>query len=232
MKLTIQPIKEISDLAKKKNIIFHTDAVQAFGNLDIDLELCKNIDLLSISGHKFGAPKGVGALFVRKKTKIVPLIHGGGQEFHKRAGTENVANIVGLCKAAAICSKELMQKQSKLRDLTKYFIDTIKKRIPDVLFNGSATAKVPGIVNITFQSVDGILLQNMLAAAGIYTSLGSACSCKNDLGSRTLLAMYKGLWAAKNSIRFSFDSNISSADIEYIIETLVDKVNFIRKEQR
>lgn len=90
----------------RKRIHISTDAVQAFGNLDIDLELCKNIDLLSISGHKFGAPKGVGALFVRKKTKIVPLIHGGGQEFHKRAGTENVANIVGLGKAAAICSKE------------------------------------------------------------------------------------------------------------------------------
>lgn len=172
---TIEPIKEISRIVHSNNAIFHTDAVQAVGNIKIDVKEM-GIDLLSMSAHKFYGPKGVGALYVRDGIDFIQLQNGGHQENDKRAGTENVAGIVGLGKAIEIANDNVMHNNGKLLNLRNYCIEQIKNRIPYIRINGDLNSRLPGNINISFLYVNGKDLVKLLAKKGICTSSGSACS--------------------------------------------------------
>ena len=154
---TIQPIKEIGELAKEKDIYFHTDAVQAVGNIPIDVE-DMNIDLLSLSGHKINGPKGVGALYIKQGVNISNMLHGGGQEMKKRASTENVPGIVGLGKAIEIATKDISKKEKYLTELRNYFIEEITKKVPDTIVNGDLEKRLPGNINICFKYIGSMCI--------------------------------------------------------------------------
>lgn len=175
---TIQPIKEIGYIAKKHQILFHTDSVQAIGNVKIDVDEM-NIDLLSMSAHKFYGPKGVGALYVRDGVKFDRIQDGGHQEKNKRAGTENVAGIVGLGKAIELADKGLEEYNAKLTNLRDYYFSKIEEQIPKIKINGHRTNRLPGNANISFENVDGQELLLKLDERGICASTGSACSSRN-----------------------------------------------------
>ncbi|OYO91973.1 cysteine desulfurase NifS, partial [Lachnotalea glycerini] len=172
---TVEPIKEIGKLAREKNIIFHTDAVQAFGHIPIDVEEC-NIDMLSASAHKLNGPKGVGFLYIRNNIEVLPLIYGGGQEKGKRAGTENVPGIVGFGEATKIAIEKLEQRSKKEMKLRDYLTKRILYEIPFTRLNGSNKARLPNNVNISFQFIEGDNLLVMLDTAGGCASVGSSWS--------------------------------------------------------
>ena len=174
---TIEPIKEIGQIAKKHQILFHTDAVQAIGNIKIDVDEM-NIDLLSMSAHKFYGPKGVGALYVREGIEFQRIQDGGHQEKNKRAGTENVAGIVGIGKAIEICQQNLEEYNKKLKNLRDYYFLEIENKIPNIKINGHRTKRLPGNANISFENVDGQQLLLKLDELGICSSTGSACSSR------------------------------------------------------
>ncbi len=185
---TIQPIKQISEIAKEKNIIFHTDCVQAVGNVDIKVDEL-GIDLLSMSAHKFYGPKGVGALYVRNGVEFEKIQDGGHQERDKRAGTENVAGIVGLGKAIEIANNNLENYNSKLLKLKNYFMREITEQFPNVKINGDLKHRLPGNINISFPGVDAEELLLKLDSIGIYASAGSACSSGSQEPSHVLKAI-------------------------------------------
>ena len=199
---TIEPIKEIGDICKDKGIIFHTDAVQAIGALPIDVN-AMNVDMLSMSAHKFYGPKGVGALYIRKGTKIHNLIHGGAQERGKRSGTENISGIVGMGKAIEMAVNNMNMETERLKKLRDKLIKGLLE-IDDTILNGTAgNSRLPGNVNVCFKNVEGQLLLMMLDRDGICASSGSACSAGSLEPSHVLKAIGVPLEYLKGSVRFT-----------------------------
>lgn len=224
---TIQPIKEIGEITKQNNVYFHTDAVQAIGNIKIDVNQL-NIDLLSLSSHKFNGPKGTGALFIREGVNIDPFVHGGSQERGRRAGTENVPGIVGLGKAIELATSDIEVKNRKIMTLRDTFIRKVLNNIPGTELNGHPTERLPGNANISFNPIDARYLASFLDNNNIYVSTGSACSCKSNSISRVLLAMNKAENVAFSSVRFTFGEDNTADEIEYTVNILSDEVNRIR----
>ncbi|MBC8588476.1 cysteine desulfurase NifS [Paratissierella segnis] len=224
---TIQPIKEIGEIAKSKNIIFHTDAVQAIGNVRIDVKEL-NIDLLSLSAHKFYGPKGMGALYIRKGLQIDPLIAGGGQERNKRAGTENVPGIVGLGKAIELAYENLEEHNEKLIKLRERLINGIQENIKYTRINGHRTKRLPGNVNVCFEFIEGESLLLSLDIEGIAGSSGSACTSGSLDPSHVLLAIGLPHEIAHGSLRLSLGDFNTEEEVDYVIAKLVKIVDRLR----
>ena len=227
---TIEPIKEISRIVHSNNAIFHTDAVQAVGNIKIDVKEM-GIDLLSMSAHKFYGPKGVGALYVRDGIDFIQLQNGGHQENDKRAGTENVAGIVGLGKAIEIANDNVMHNNGKLLNLRNYCIEQIKNRIPYIIINGDLNSRLPGNINISFLYVNGKDLVKLLAKKGICTSSGSACSSGLPQPSHVLLAMGLSEDIASSALRITLGKENTKEDIDYFVDELEKIVVNLRTER-
>ena len=218
---TIEPIEEIGKIAKQKNIIFHTDAVQAIGNAKIDVKKL-NIDMLSLSGHKFYAPKGVGALYIRDGIKVRKLQDGGEQESNMRAGTENVAEIVGLGKAIELIYNEFDSYNLKIKELRDYFINSVKKEFDEIKINGDMNKRLSGNANISFKGINGSELLFKLDSFGICASAGSACSTSNPEPSNVLTAIGLEKEYLDGTLRFSFGKDNTKEDVDYLISKLVE----------
>lgn len=216
---TIEPIEEIGKIAKQKNIVFHTDAVQAIGNVRIDAQKL-NIDMLSLSGHKFYAPKGIGALYVKEGINFEKLQDGGEQERNKRAGTENVAEIVGLGKAIELIDKEQEEYNAKLKELRDYYFQEIKTAIPNVKINGDLENRLPGNANISFQGINGSELLFKLDEFGICASAGSACSTSNPMPSHVLTAIGLDSEFLDGTLRISFGRENTKEDVAFLVQKL------------
>jgi len=224
---TIEPIAEIGKIAKEKGIIFHTDAVQAIGNVEIDVKK-ENIDMLSLSAHKFYGPKGVGALYVRKGIRLSPYIDGGAQERRKRAGTENTAGIVGLGKAIELACENIPEKSEKLKKLRDRLIGLVESKIPYVRLNGHRTDRLPGNVNMCFRYIEGEALLLSLDLKGISASSGSACTSGSLDPSHVLLSIGLPHEIAHGSLRVSFGDFNTEEDVDYIADALVEIVERLR----
>ncbi len=224
---TIQPIKEIGQIAKSKNIIFHTDAVQAMGNIQIDVE-DMNIDLLSMSAHKVYGPKGVGALYIKKGVQLEPLIIGGGQERRKRAGTENVPAIVGMGKAMELACKNLDEHNRKLTSLRDKLIEKIEDNIDEIKLNGHRTKRLPGNVNFSFQYIEGESLLLSMDMVNIACSSGSACTSGSLDPSHVLLAIGLTHEIAHGSLRLSLGDFNNEEEIDYVVDELTKIVQRLR----
>ena len=216
---TIQPIDEIAKIAKDNNIIFHTDAVQACGNTPIDVQKM-DIDMLSLSGHKIHAPKGIGALYVESGVEFEKLIQGGHQEKDKRAGSENVAGIVGIGKACEIANKNMTSHIEKLESLRDYYINQVETKIQGAKLNGSKNRRLPGNANFSFPNIRGEELLLRLDEKGICASSGSACSTGSNKPSHVLMAIGLDHTLAYNSLRTTFDEENEKEDIDYLIKIL------------
>lgn len=227
---TIESIKEISRIVHSNNAIFHTDAVQAVGNIKIDVKEM-GIDLLSMSAHKFYGPKGVGALYVRDSIDFIQLQNGGHQENDKRAGTENVAGIVGLGKAIELANNNIIQNNERLLNLRNYCIEQIKNRIPYIRINGDLNSRLPGNINISFLYVNGKDLVKLLAKKGICTSSGSACSSGLPQPSHVLLAMGLSEDIASSALRITLGKENTKEDIDYFVDELEKIVVNLRTER-
>ncbi len=224
---TIQPIKEIGKIAHEHNIYFHTDAVQAIGNIKIDVNEM-NIDSLSLSGHKFYGPKGIGALYVKNGVSFNKYISGGHQERNKRAGTENVAGIVGLASAMERAYKELDEHNKKISELRDYYESSILEKIPYVKVNGNVKNRLPGNSNISFRYIEGEGLLLNLDLKGICASSGSACTSGFLDPSHVLLAIGLPHEIAHGSLRISIGKYNTKEEIDYLIDSLVEIVNKLR----
>ncbi len=224
---TIQPIEEIGAIAKEHGIPLHTDAVQAVGNIHIDVEKL-GIDLLSMSAHKFYGPKGVGALYVRKGVNLEPYIHGGAQERGKRASTENVPGIVGMGKAIELAASNIDSYNKKLLELRDMTIDGILAKIPYVRLNGDREKRLPGNVNFSFEFIEGESLLLLLDMAGICASSGSACTSGSLDPSHVLIAIGLPHEIAHGSLRLSFGWDNTREDVEYLLEVLPNIVKRLR----
>ena len=224
---TIQPIKEIGAIAKEKGIYFHTDAVQAVANVPIDVQEM-NIDLLSLSGHKFYGPKGIGVLYIRRGVKIEAVQMGGAQERNLRAGTENVPAIVGLGIAARNAKRELSEKAAHLTKLRDKLIQGIQTRILNVKLNGHPTKRLPGNVNVSFRFIEGEALLLNLDIKGIAASSGSACTSGSLDPSHVLLALGLTHETAHGSLRMTLGKMNTEADIDYVLEVLPEIVTRLR----
>ncbi len=224
---TIQPIQEIGALAREKGILFHTDAVQAVGNVDIDVNKL-NIDLLSLSAHKFYGPKGVGALYVKKGVKITSFIHGGAQERGKRASTENLPGIIGLGKAIELATENMEEYNKKLLDLRDKTIEGLMARIPYIRLNGHRSNRLPGNVNISFQYIEGESLLLMLDMQGVCGSSGSACSSGSLDPSHVLMAIGLPHEIAHGSLRLTFGDVNTQEDVDFILEEIPKIVSRLR----
>ncbi len=225
---TIQPIKEIGKIAKNNNIYFHTDAVQAVGNLKIDVQ-DMNIDALSLSGHKFYGPKGIGALYVKTGVNFKKYIDGGHQERNKRAGTENVAGIVGMAKALEMAYETLEEHNKTIKDLRNYYEKQIEEKIPYIKINGDKEKRLPGNSNISFRFIEGEGLLLNLDLKGICASSGSACTSGSLDPSHVLLAIELPHEIAHGSLRISIGKYNTKEEIDYLIENLVEIVNRLRE---
>lgn len=224
---TIEPIREIGELATEHGILFHTDAVQAYGQLPIAVNDC-HIDLLSASAHKLNGPKGVGFLYINKKVKIRPLLHGGQQERGRRAGTENVPGIIGMAAAAkrAFCTmEEKARKESELRD---YLIARIEKEIPYSCLNGHRTKRLPNNINISFELVKGESMLIMLDMKGICASSGSACTSGSLDPSHVLLAIGLSHEKAHGSLRLTLSEENTKEEMDIVADALVEIVERLR----
>ena len=226
---TIEPIKELAQIAKENNIYFHTDAVQAAGKIKIDVKEL-GVDLLSISGHKFYGPKGVGVLYIKKGTKIHPLIHGGHHEKNRRAGTENVAGIIGIAKAAEISMNFLENPENnlKIKNLRDLLQKSILEKIPDVIINGHPEKRMDNILNICIKYIEGESVLIHLDFEGICASSGSACTSGSLEPSHVLLAIGLPHEIAHGSIRFSFGKFNTEEDVKKVIEVLPGIVEKLR----
>lgn len=223
----IQPIKEIGKLAHEKGILFHTDAVQAYGQLPIDVEEM-NIDMLSASGHKLNGPKGIGFLYIRKGVKIRSFVHGGAQERSRRAGTENVPGIVGFGKAVEIAVATMDERIKYETELRDYLIDRLLAEIPYARLNGHRTKRLPNNVNISFQFIEGESLLIMLDMAGICGSSGSACTSGSLDPSHVLLAIGLPHEIAHGSLRMTLGEENTKEDMDYVIDNLKRIVDRLR----
>lgn len=227
---TIQPVQEIGRLCKQYDVYFHTDAVQAFGKVPIDVQAMR-IDMLSASGHKFGAPKGVGFLYVRKGTKIKSFMRGGHQEKGLRAGTENVAGIVGMGVAAELANKTMANRASKERTIRALMIKRLEEEIPNVHDNGPLNEKeyLPGIINLTIDGVDGESLVMMLDTMGICISAGSACNSESIEPSHVLKAIGLTDEQAHSTIRISLSDTTRVQEAHYTVDAIKRCVERLRK---
>ncbi len=224
---TIQPIEEIGKIAKEKNIIFHTDAVQASGKIPIDVKKL-NVDLLSISGHKLYAPKGSGVLYIKKGTKLHPLLHGGSHEKNKRAGTENVSYIVGLAKACEIASKNMKDENERMLKLRQKLEKGILEKIEYVQINGHIMKRLSNTSNISFNFIEGEGILMSLDMDGFAASTGSACTSGTLEPSHVLSAMGVPPEKAQGSVRFSLGHYTTEKDIEKLLEILPKIVERLR----
>lgn len=224
---TIQPIKEIGQIAKSNGIIFHTDAVQAIGNVKIDVQDL-NIDALSMSGHKIYAPKGIGALYIRNEIKFEKIQHGGHQESNKRAGTENVAGIVGLGKAIELIYNNFESYNAKLINLRDYYIDEIEKNFENIHLNGDRIDRLPGNANISFKGIDAGELLLKLDSYGICASAGSACTSGSLEPSHVLLAIGLKEDYAQGALRVSFGKDNNKEDVKYLIDCIRQSIKKLK----
>lgn len=224
---TIEPIKEIGKIAREHNVYFHTDAVQAVGNLKIDVDEL-NIDLLSMSAHKFYGPKGVGALYVRHGVKFDSLIFGGHQERNKRAGTENVAGIVGIGEAIEKAYKNFDKTSTYLLKLREHYINEVEKRIPYIKINGHRENRLPGNANISFKYIEGESLLLNLDIKDICASSGSACTSGSLDPSHVLLALGMSHEVAHGSLRVTFGIDNTIEDVDYLVDNLCEIVKRLR----
>lgn len=216
---TIEPIEEIGEIAKEKNVYFHTDSVQAIGNIKLDVQKM-NIDSLSMSAHKFYGPKGVGALYVREGVPFIKLQDGGHQEKNKRAGTENTAGIIGLGKAIELAYKNIDEYNDKLQKLRDYYILEVEKEIPGAVLNGHRTKRLPGNANISFKGINGADLLLELDEKGICASTGSACNTGSTEPSHVLVAIGLRPEYLQGSLRITFGEENTKADVDYLVSSL------------
>ena len=224
---TVEPIAEIGKIAKERGVLFHTDAVQAFAQIPINVDDC-NIDMLSASGHKLNGPKGIGFLYIRRGVKIRSFIHGGAQERKRRAGTENVPGIAGLGKAvelAAASMKERGEKESRLRD---HLISRIENEIPYCRLNGDRVKRLPNNVNFSFQFIEGESLLIMLDMKGICASSGSACTSGSLDPSHVLLAIGLPHEIAHGSLRMTLGADTTEEELDYVVDSLKEIVAQLR----
>lgn len=224
---TIHPIKELAAIAKKHGVLFHTDAVQALGNVPIDVKDL-GVDFLSMSAHKIYGPKGVGGLYIRRGAKLGTLIFGGGQESGKRAGTENVAGIVGFGKAAELAINGLDEHIKHSTEIRNYLADKLTSEIPDIIINGSMENRHPGNLNVTFKYIEGESILIQLDACGICISTGSACSSKSLKPSHVLSALGVSDELIHGTIRFSVGDFTTKEDIDYTVECTKKVVAWLR----
>lgn len=224
---TIQPIKEIGTICKENNILFHTDAVQAFATIPIDVE-AMNIDLLSLSGHKIHGPKGVGALYIKRGVRLDNLIHGGAQERGKRATTENVAGIVGLAKATELYSTNRDKRNKYISELRDYLLKEITEKIEYTKINGSIEDRLPNNLNVCFKFIEGESILLSLDMMGIAGSSGSACTSGSLDPSHVLLAIGLPHEIAHGSLRLTLSEETTKEDCDYVVETLVEIIERLR----
>ena len=224
---TIQPIKEIGEIAKEPGILFHTDAVQAFGQVPINVDEC-HIDMLSASGHKLNGPKGIGFLYIRKGVKIRSFVHGGAQERKRRAGTENIPGIVGLGVATKRAIASMQERTAKEIELRDYLIDRVLKEIPYTRLNGHRTNRLPNNANFSFQFIEGESMLIMLDMDGICGSSGSACTSGSLDPSHVLLAIGLPHEIAHGSLRLTLSEEITKEDIDFVIEKLKSIIERLR----
>lgn len=225
---TIEPVKDLADVAHRHGVLFHTDAVQAAGNVPIDVHAL-GVDFLSMSSHKIYGPKGEGALFMRKGVRIPSFIHGGAQENGLRAGTENLAGIVGFGEAAALAKENLPSHIERVSELRDYLKDRIVREIPDVQVNGSLEKRHPGNLNVTFKYIEGESILILLDQFGISVSTGSACSSKSLEPSHVLTAIGVDAETIHGSIRFTVGDFTTKDDIDYSVEHLKQVVARLRE---
>lgn len=224
---TIQPIEEIGAIAKEHKVLFHTDAVQAYGQVPIDVDKM-NIDMLSASGHKLNGPKGIGFLYIRKGLRLRSFVHGGAQERSRRAGTENVTGIVGLGKAVEIAMNTMEERTAKELEMRNYLIDRILAEIPYARLNGDRTNRLPNNVNISFQFIEGESLLIMLDMKGICASSGSACTSGSLDPSHVLLAIGLPHEIAHGSLRLTLGDENTMEEMDFVVETLKEIVGKLR----
>ena len=224
---TLEPIAEIGRVAKAHKVLFHTDAVQAVGAIPIDVQ-AMNVDMLSMSGHKFHGPKGIGALYIRRGVRIDTLIHGGAQERGQRAGTENLAGIVGLGKAIEIATDNLPEKAARLSAMRDRLIDGILERIPDVRVNGPREGRLPNNANVSVRYIEGESMLLKLDLAGVAASSGSACTSGSLDPSHVLLAIGLPHEVAHGSLRMTLGSDTTDAEIDRVLEILPGIVSGLR----
>ena len=224
---SVQPVKEIGMIAREHGILFHTDAVQAFGQLPIDVDEC-NIDMLSSSAHKINGPKGIGFLYIRKGVKIRSFVHGGAQERKRRAGTENVPGIVGYGAAAERAVNTMEERTAKEIQLRDYLISRLTSEIPYVKLNGDPVKRLPNNVNISFQFIEGESLLLMLDSYGICGSSGSACTSGSLDPSHVLLAIGLPHEIAHGSLRLTLSEETTKEDLDYTVEKLKEIVQNLR----
>ena len=224
---TIQPIAELASIAAEKKILFHTDAVQAVGSVPVNVKEL-GVNMLSLSAHKFGGPKGVGALYIKKGTRIDIFMHGGAQERGRRGGTENVAGIVGLSKAISLATQNLEEKRKRVTALRDKLIEGILATIPDARLNGHRTKRLPGNVNFCFRYIEGEALLLRLDAKGVAASSGSACTSGSLDPSHVLLALGLPHEIAHGSLRLSIGEQNTEAEIDYVLQVLPQIVKTLR----
>ena len=224
---TIMPVKKIGAVCRENGVLFHTDAVQAIGMCEINVEEL-NIDMLSLTAHKFHGPKGAGALYVRQGVKLTPFITGGAQERGKRAATENVPGIVGLGKAIELAAENIPERQKKLSELRDYYIEKVLNKIPYSRLNGHPKDRLPGNANISFQFIEGEGMLLRLDMKGISASSGSACTSGSLDPSHVLLAIGLKHEEAHGSLRVSFDETNTKEQVDYIVDELADIIELLR----
>ena len=224
---TIQPIKEIGEIAKEHGILFHTDAVQAYGHVPINVDE-DHIDMLSTSGHKINGPKGIGFLYIRKGIKIRSFVHGGQQERSRRAGTENIPGIVGYGAAVKRAFESLTERMNKETRLRDYLIGRIEKEIPYCRLNGDRVKRLPNNVNFSFQCIEGEALLIMLDMKGICASSGSACTSGSLDPSHVLLAIGLPHEIAHGSLRLTLSEENTKEEIDYVVDSIKEIVNKLR----
>jgi len=222
------PVEEIASLCKKKGVLFHTDAVQTPGKIDLRHVAKSDIDLLSLSGHKLHAPKGVGVLYAKKRTKLVPYVIGGGQERGKRGGTENVASIVGLGRASELALQNMGDEQHRIRTLRDRFENTLLERLPHLYVNGNRSQRLPNTSNIAFDFVEAEAILMSLDDKGICASSGSACTTGSLDPSHVLSAMGLTPARARSCVRFSFSHYNTDADIDEALQILPPMIERLR----
>lgn len=224
---TVEPIEKIGEIASKHNILFHTDAVQAFGHIPIDVKKM-HVDLLSASGHKFHGPKGIGFLYVREGVKLDPFIHGGAQERSRRAGTHNVPGIVGIGAATKLAQQKMEENTKKEIEVRDYAIDRILKEIPYARLNGDTTERLPNNINVCFRFIEGESMLIMLDQKGICASSGSACTSGSLDPSHVLLAIGLPHEIAHGSLRMTLSEETTKEDMDYVVDSIKQIVERLR----
>ncbi len=225
---TIQPLQAISEFCATKEIVFHTDAVQAIGACPVDVEKNK-ISMLSMSAHKIHGPKGIGVLYVKSGLKIDPIVSGGGQERGLRSGTECVPLAVAMAEAVKDATENIEKNNQTLKNIKRYFLRKIKQTIPAVELNGHTRDRIPANVNLAFEGIDAKALVMLLDMSGIAVSTGSACNAGSINPSHVLMAMYDDEDRARASVRFSFGLGITPGEVDYVVDCLAKHVKKLRK---